>query len=65
MAEPAHKVTDPERKPGQILIPIPEQFLSQYIERKGDRSSKILVDSWTWRQLTKITSNWVLFKETP
>lgn len=37
MSIPFHKQTDPNKQAGQIVNPLPEQFLHQYIERKTDK----------------------------
>ena len=42
---PFHKQTDPTKQAGQVVFPIPEQFLHQYIERKTDKNN---VDFVKW-----------------
>jgi hypothetical protein len=46
MSVPFHKQTDPAKQAGQIVNPIPEQFLHQYIERKTEEPKKITFKEW-------------------
>ena len=46
MRVPFHKQTDPNKQAGQVVFPIPEQFLHQYIERKTDDPKRITFDEW-------------------
>ena len=46
MSIPFHKQTDPNKQAGQIVNPIPEQFLHQYIAKKDDSPPRITFDEW-------------------
>jgi hypothetical protein len=46
MSVPFHKQTDASKPPGQVVYPIPEQFLHQYIEKKDDSPKRITFDEW-------------------
>jgi hypothetical protein len=43
---PFHKQTDASKQAGQVVNPIPEQFLHQYIEKKDDSPKRITFDEW-------------------
>ena len=46
MSVPFHKQTDPNKQAGQVVNPIPEQFLHQYIAKKDDSPPRITFDAW-------------------
>jgi hypothetical protein len=41
MYTPAHKQCDTSKAPGQVVHPIPEQYLHQYIERKTESRGEL------------------------
>lgn len=46
MSVPFHKQTDPNKQAGQVVFPILEQFLHQYIARKTDEPERITFKEW-------------------
>lgn len=46
MSVPFHKQTDPNKQAGQIVNPIPEQYLHQYIAKKDDSPPRITFDEF-------------------
>lgn len=46
---PFHKQTDAGKLAGQVVNPIPEQYLHQYIERKTDEPKRMTFDEW-WKK---------------
>jgi hypothetical protein len=46
MSVPFHKQLDPVKQAGQVVNPIPEQYLHQYIERKTDEPKKMTFKEW-------------------